>query len=633
MNGNGNGIETENNANDKQTEILLRRLKAFVKMEQNEHLDEMLSSLINYKTGLELNNNNHRFAQSKKFRISFYSSLENLLYQISDIKSKRIRQQKIPVLYRWFKEKADTHNTLSLIRIQSTMGLDQDYTQEISNCDRIIETNEQLTHRSQDATAAGVSEQLKFYKVKKLGEFKVNESNKSAKEPNEEKEGKQIDKVPKFNEKENNQNQMASTNKTQTKSIYYSSDILNKTKAFTKSTFITNSTLFNHNLTTRDILPSKEVKSSYSYSRPPYEFSLLKLENEIMKAKNKELADKRAQESIRLTLKDYGITRAKYKEQMIKKRELKDLVTFYKGTPREYLNHNYNTNMNRMICLQKSKLNKKMTTSNLRYELVKKRHTRSIIQEESIKGIDISKRESVSIPTPAPKRLIARSKSQYITPIEKSALKMNKVTINQIKNIDEIKSIIQPVIPEVNISFKAKQMVLSSIKANNITSKVSQIEMPSDTVSTSIHYSKIMKTRLNNKSLCDVNEIDTSKKEYLSNFEPISAFDLSSCRSFDKFNITSSLYASHSGYDFAKNNFLLHSNDFLNLKKTIDNFKSHEISKLKKKIARQQNEVNKGALNQAFSNPNITSYYPVSYLPHSGSGLLNIPPVPVVSKK
>lgn len=98
---------------------------------------------------------------------------------------------------------------------------------------------------------------------------------------------------------------------------------------------------------------------------------------------------------------------------------------------------------------------------------------------------------------------------------------------------------------------------------------------------------------------------------------------------------------------YAKKNF--NNNDFLELRKTMNNFKINEFENLKKKLNKSLNHslsksnikdedyingknsinhedknMNK-TLNNAFLNTIKDSFYPKLFLPKSGSGLLNIP--------
>ena len=57
----------------------------------------------------------------------------------------------------------------------------------------------------------------------------------------------------------------------------------------------------------------KEIKESYSYIRPPYEYEFLYLENKILQEKQKELAEKRNAEEINKGVWELGFKKSFYK--------------------------------------------------------------------------------------------------------------------------------------------------------------------------------------------------------------------------------------------------------------------------------------------------------------------------------
>ena len=76
-------------------------------------------------------------------------------------------------------------------------------------------------------------------------------------------------------------------------------------------------------------LINKEAKYSYSFLRPTYNFNEVYLENKIIESKQKELALKRAREEIKEKVKEYGLNRARYKENINNKYELKSIINMY----------------------------------------------------------------------------------------------------------------------------------------------------------------------------------------------------------------------------------------------------------------------------------------------------------------
>lgn len=74
----------------------------------------------------------------------------------------------------------------------------------------------------------------------------------------------------------------------------------------------------------------KEVKESYSYIRPPYEYEFLLLENKILQQKQKDLAEKRNLEGIEEAVEEYGFRKSFYKGAMNEKNEMKNMIKKYK---------------------------------------------------------------------------------------------------------------------------------------------------------------------------------------------------------------------------------------------------------------------------------------------------------------
>ena len=74
----------------------------------------------------------------------------------------------------------------------------------------------------------------------------------------------------------------------------------------------------------------KEVKESYSYIRPPYEYEFLYLENKILQQKQKDLAEKRNLEEINIGVLEHGFKKSFYKGALNQKKEMKEMINKYK---------------------------------------------------------------------------------------------------------------------------------------------------------------------------------------------------------------------------------------------------------------------------------------------------------------
>ena len=73
----------------------------------------------------------------------------------------------------------------------------------------------------------------------------------------------------------------------------------------------------------------KETKYSYSYLRPMYDLNTIFLENKIIEEKNKQLAEKREKEEMNKKLKEFSLFRAKLKENLNNRFEMKNLINLY----------------------------------------------------------------------------------------------------------------------------------------------------------------------------------------------------------------------------------------------------------------------------------------------------------------
>lgn len=98
-------------------------------------------------------------------------------------------------------------------------------------------------------------------------------------------------------------------------------------------------------------IPTREIKSSYSTFRPKFDYTNLQIEKNNIQAKQKELAEKRNKEEMKEFLNEWGMSRAKYLEEIEKKNEIKKLLKFYeKNMPNQgnndYKNKNYDGNLN-----------------------------------------------------------------------------------------------------------------------------------------------------------------------------------------------------------------------------------------------------------------------------------------------
>ena len=126
-----------------------------------------------------------------------------------------------------------------------------------------------------------------------------------------------------FNDQNNKQRLSSATSSVQMRSTFYTAN-----QTMTK---FNNFTSQNTPLQPMDLQvdPRREIKSSYSYFRPTFDFPNLVTEKYLIQAKNRELAEKRHQEEMKEYLNEFGMNRARFKEEVEKKYDTKKIINFY----------------------------------------------------------------------------------------------------------------------------------------------------------------------------------------------------------------------------------------------------------------------------------------------------------------
>jgi hypothetical protein len=97
--------------NDKEEQMRLSERE-----ENTSHfIKEMKSRLDVYKAEVNEFINTKKPIESEYFKKNFYSALENLMNQVSFVKDKKLKEQKIENIYKWFKVKLKYFNDLNSI--------------------------------------------------------------------------------------------------------------------------------------------------------------------------------------------------------------------------------------------------------------------------------------------------------------------------------------------------------------------------------------------------------------------------------------------------------------------------------------------------------------------------------------
>ena len=388
----------------------------------------------------------------------------------------------------------------------------------------------------------------------------------------------------------------------------------------------------NVNYSSNDI---KEIKNSYSYNRPKYNFNQLQVEKEIMESKNKEIREKRNLENIRNALHDFGLKRAFYKMNLSNRIEQMQIINEYKRKNEENKIENLFKNNNYKQLKNLRRTSSVILNNNIQNEFINK-----IINESNLPHLSVKRRSTMD--------------NNFLND---NNFPNKKVITYNIKNLIENKLIDNGSEKlEKKFTFKVK-IKLNKSKSTNlifiknkIKESINKKDIPSDALFKFKGDDNIIKTRTTYQSMCSFNQFDDSKNGYMQHFTPLSGFDMKNCH---KFTINSIPKVNKDKKErtitpsiFAKRNF--NSNDYLELRKTMNNFKINELQNLKNSLNKSTNqsiskihmtkddeisgksfkneEINMNkTLNHAFLNQVRDSFYPKLFLPKSGSGLLNIP--------
>ena len=305
--------------------------------EKNSNLDLMLNDLANFKHQqrqliLSENNVNKENYSSKSI---LYYHLEKYLMEISYISDKEKRGKEINKIYQWYKEKRKVEKDIQTITYKS-------YKEK-----NVIDEKEYFLNKKYQYKTLEVEKDhrnLELINKKMLNDYERKKLSKPfwalRKSISSQTIGSQGSNLSTANftrnkfEKEDLQSIYSITKGTNNhaKKIYNDETIsyIDKVEGgLLEKDYIqqNNPFYFDANI----LLPpvDKETKFSYSYLRPMYDLDAIFLENKIIEEKNRLIALKRNQEEINKKLKEFSLFRAKLKENLNNKFEMKNLVNLY----------------------------------------------------------------------------------------------------------------------------------------------------------------------------------------------------------------------------------------------------------------------------------------------------------------
>ena len=411
----------------------------------------------------------------------------------------------------------------------------------------------------------------------------------------------------------------------------------------------------------------KEVKESYSYIRPPYEYEFLSLENKILQQKQKDLAEKRNLEEIEKGVLEFGFRKGYYKGAVTEKNEIKNMIKKYK----ELLEKKKIEEEKRR---KEEEIRRKIEEDKLRKELEKKREIAKSkikqirkpnpnkkkpkiiiigLEEDKKQNDDNDENESnkeneddkeeenkneIELINEKEEKdeKIDLKNIKYINPYKteseiknentKEEEETNKVQFYEIKNNNKAVQLKELAIQSQYNNLKEKQLELT-----DMDSKSNQkVLIPSNISSYLMFTNNIFYRRQLGRNLNNFKELDTEKKRYQESISPLSFYD----------NKHKNFRESHSNINKKVNNtenFMMKTyysfkNNFLKMRKTLSAHKETEFKNTF--IYKNSKPKYRIKLDDMAIMPNDVNKFPIYYLPYKKEeGLLAGPKNKVQEKK
>ena len=543
----------------------------FSSTEGNKRLDEMISDLEHFRRHYHQNLERIEIETKKNLaslyatKLMIFNALEKNMIEISCLMNKEIRTNRINSLYLWYKERTKIIEDLRKINMKSYKELDEitdeemktwadnkneeqgkdgEKDEENENIEKVnIKIDKKLdNHRNDEILDKKMINEYKRKILSKSLEEKMNRMQTS--EPME-----KNDEF--FNIKDNaeltktlmslkNQEFSGGGNYSTFYSYKYGTNTASLAKfRSTENDFNTfrdtvkggdheNNFFPSYNRESKLYFPplSKETKFSYSYYRPQYNYENMIYEKQILDTKMKSQAEKRNQEEIKSQIEKMGKIRAKYKEEVNNKYEIKNVIHMYVKS------HDFSSPLLKKYKLKPSKsmndinpksrnskkdnLYAKMSSKNQEFNLgvsqiVQRQSSRSIkriknepIKEQENENDNDDKNEQNIVPISPSNNDDNKSTLQKKLKQEKKIISgfNNKIKTDTVKNIEN-KIVLEPLkLNKIKIKLKVHREKIQNNMLNNIKKFV---DKPSSEIVTKlISTDHLFQTNKSYQSLCNL---------------------------------------------------------------------------------------------------------------------------------
>ena len=388
----------------------------------------------------------------------------------------------------------------------------------------------------------------------------------------------------------------------------------------------------------------KEVKESYSYIRPPYEYEFLLLENKILQQKQKDLAEKRNLEGLEETINEWGFRKSFYHGAVNEKSEMKNMIEKYKDLLKK-------KKIEDDLKKQEEEEKRRKEEEQLRKELEKKREiAKSKIKEIKKHDPNRKKKKIIILGLDGKKNQHQESENENNLNneeqndnneeenneeekefMDESVEKDKKVDMKNIKYINQYKTEEQVKTEEnKNVQFyeiknnkkgfKLKELAIETQyneikkKQNELNEENKQnqrVSLPSNLSSYLLFSDKIFYRRYLGRALNSFKEIDIAKHRYEEGITPLSFYD----NKHKKLREPSSKFDKKRTFtdNFAFKTFYSHKNNFLQMRKTLSAHKEREFKNtLLYKNSKPKYRIK---LDDMSIMPNDANRFPIYYLP------------------
>lgn len=593
----------------------------------NPHLLKLLNRLKNYYQEIEQYESKGIGIKHKDFKQTLFKSLEDILFQISAIETPERRDARLLELHHWFNKKYSYFITMANITDITSPNSMQKYTEHelgLFKEDMGKEEENYADHHSILHEFEKPKEILKKYIVKQVNNINLKVSSNVI---NDDTNANAKTKYAQVSEKL----RMSGTFGNRTFRSVDMRSTLNSTarsKRFLPAMDSKLNTLID---------PLHETKFSYSFYRPQYSFLQLGIESSIIKAKNKALADKRAQDDLNAAVNDFGFAKASMNKTQLHKFDLKNLILEYKKKDHELENGKEKHHENEQLKQEQEQHQHQHQPSKIEKERILNEkpvtkilhHVSSMrVQSKSNNAFNLNKKESKSYLLNKKKTTaIIKRKSVDIDALINTEQHIRKITMNNIMNVCSNGLLEPSKTIEVVFNIRLRVDSMKVFKDNYERIKKDNKEMPNEALCRKIQSDEIPMRRLLSETMMNVKQIDNHKDGYSRHYQPLSRFDMIHSSSFvekrskghfkfkgDQTPRTACGYSE-----------ILYDDNHLRMRQTLDSFKPCEVNLLCTSLKYNDSQWSKSSIKNAFMSPEKEVVYPLSYFPRSGSSLLKIP--------